>query len=67
MRGRSLEEIDELFQNKVPTREFPKYHCMSVERAKEQALKNTGVMHADARLSSGGERGAKTDKGDTAI
>ncbi|OAL51157.1 MFS transporter [Pyrenochaeta sp. DS3sAY3a] len=45
MRGRSLEEIDELFHNKVPTKEFPKYHCVSAERAREQALKNTG--HVD--------------------
>lgn len=42
MRGRSLEEIDELFNNKVPTKDFPKYHCVSAERAREQALKNTG-------------------------
>lgn len=42
MRGRSLEEIDELFHNRVPTKEFPTYHCISAELAREQALKNTG-------------------------
>lgn len=52
MRGRTLEEIDELFQNRVPTREFPKYHCLSGERAREQALKNVGV-HEDAYGASG--------------
>ncbi|KAJ4295542.1 hypothetical protein N0V90_007555 [Kalmusia sp. IMI 367209] len=41
MRGRSLEEIDEMFQNRVPTWEFPAYHCISADRAREQALKNT--------------------------
>jgi hypothetical protein len=47
MRGRSLEEIDELFHNKVPTKGFPKYHCVSAERAREQALKNTGHVHEE--------------------
>ncbi|KAF1949731.1 MFS transporter [Byssothecium circinans] len=40
MRGRTLEEIDELFINKVPRRDFPTYHCVSSERAREQAIKN---------------------------
>jgi hypothetical protein len=44
MRGRSLEEIDELFQNKVPTRDFARYHCISGEQAREQALRNMGLM-----------------------
>ncbi|KAH8808626.1 MFS transporter [Xylogone sp. PMI_703] len=35
MKGRSLEELDEMFQNRVPRREFPKYQCVSSERAKE--------------------------------
>ncbi|KAF2639753.1 MFS transporter [Massarina eburnea CBS 473.64] len=40
MRGRSLEEIDELFENRVHRRSFPSYHCVSSERAREQAIKN---------------------------
>lgn len=40
MRGRSLEEIDELFQRKVPTKDFASYHCVSGERAREQALES---------------------------
>lgn len=35
MKGRSLEELDEMFQNRVPRRQFPKYQCLSSERAKE--------------------------------
>ncbi|KAF2190562.1 MFS transporter [Zopfia rhizophila CBS 207.26] len=48
MRNRSLEEIDELFRNKVSTREFPTYQCVSSERAKELALKHTGVNSGSA-------------------
>lgn len=43
MKGRSLEELDELFQNRVSVRDFPKYQCVSSERAKEVALKVTHV------------------------
>jgi hypothetical protein len=41
MQGRSLEELDELFQNRVSVKDFPKYHCVSSERAREIALKVT--------------------------
>jgi hypothetical protein len=41
MKGRSLEELDEMFQNRVPRREFPKYQCVSSERAREIAVKQT--------------------------
>lgn len=44
MRGRSLEELDELFQNRVSVKDFPKYQCVSSERAKEIASK---VMDGD--------------------
>lgn len=43
MRNRTLEEIDELFQERVPTRQFARYHCVSSERAREQAVKNVGL------------------------
>lgn len=56
MRGRSLEEIDELFQNRVPRREFPNYHCLSGERAHEQALKNAGIAEAEAEKKMEVER-----------
>lgn len=61
MQGRSLEEIDELFQNEVPTREFAKYHCVSVERAREQALKNTGILDADT-APEGDDKKAKIEQ-----
>ncbi len=37
VKGRTLEEIDELFQNKVSVLDFPKYDCMSGRRAREIA------------------------------
>ncbi|KAI9367628.1 general substrate transporter [Aspergillus egyptiacus] len=40
VRGRSLEEIDEMFRNKVPTRDFPKYVCVESEEAKERGIMN---------------------------
>lgn len=43
MRNRTLEEIDELFQERVPTRQFHKYQCVSSERAREQAIKVVGI------------------------
>lgn len=41
LKGRSLEELDELFRNGVSVRDFPKYECVSSERAKEIAIKVT--------------------------
>ncbi|KAL6241888.1 hypothetical protein RBB50_011133 [Rhinocladiella similis] len=45
-KDRSLEEIDEMFVNKVPRRQFKTYHCISSERAKEIAIKD---MSEDAK------------------
>ena len=42
MKDRSLEELDELFQNRVSVRDFRKYQCVSSERAKEIASKEMG-------------------------
>ncbi|KIW87473.1 uncharacterized protein Z519_11796 [Cladophialophora bantiana CBS 173.52] len=42
MKDRSLEELDELFQNRVSVRDFKKYQCISSERAREVALKEVG-------------------------
>lgn len=56
MRGRTLEEIDELFQNEIPTKEFPKYRCVSSERARELALKHTGVEEAVVGTVEEGEK-----------
>ncbi len=43
MKGRSLEELDEMFQNRVPRRQFPKYECVSSERAREIAVKGVDI------------------------
>lgn len=48
MRNRTLEEIDELFQERVPTRQFPKYICVSAERAREQAIKNVNIQEEES-------------------
>ena len=42
MKDRSLEELDELFQNRVSVRDFKKYQSISSERAREVALKEVG-------------------------
>ncbi|OTA96799.1 hypothetical protein M434DRAFT_389845 [Hypoxylon sp. CO27-5] len=38
MKGRSLEEIDELFEKRVSSREFPTFECQSSSQAHEIAL-----------------------------
>ncbi|EXJ72929.1 uncharacterized protein A1O5_04078 [Cladophialophora psammophila CBS 110553] len=38
VRGRTLEEIDEMFRNKVPTKDFPNYVCVEGEEAKRRGL-----------------------------
>ncbi len=38
-RGRTLEEIDEMFVNRVPRRQCKTYQCVSSERAREIAVK----------------------------
>lgn len=48
-KGRSLEEIDEMFVNRVPRRQFKTYQCVSSERAREIAEKEVG----DATTKSG--------------
>lgn len=40
VRGRTLEEIDEIFRNKVPARDFEKYLCVEIEEARERGAMN---------------------------
>lgn len=40
VRGRTLEEIDEMFRNKVPAKDFPNYVCVETEEASERGLRN---------------------------
>lgn len=37
MKGRSLEELDEIFLNKTPARRFKEYQCTVAERAADDA------------------------------
>jgi hypothetical protein len=43
-KGRSLEEIDEMFVNRIPRRQFKTYQCVSSERAREIAEQEVGDM-----------------------
>jgi hypothetical protein len=36
MKGRSLEELDEIFEAGVPARKFPQYQCRILEGAKQE-------------------------------
>lgn len=44
MKGRSLEEIDQLFAQKVSVRNFPKYHCTVLEGAVHDVQMKTGMF-----------------------
>lgn len=47
VRGRSLEEIEEMFDNKVPARKFESYVCERVEQANVEAMKD--LNHEEAK------------------
>lgn len=38
MKGRSLEELDEIFEAGISARKFPQYRCKIVEEAKQDVL-----------------------------
>ena len=44
LKGRSLEEVDQLFAEKVSVREFPKYHCTILDQALHDVQLNTGLF-----------------------
>ncbi|PGG97440.1 hypothetical protein AJ79_09201 [Helicocarpus griseus UAMH5409] len=54
VRGRTLEEIDEMFRSRVPTKEFPKHVCLENQEARERGLMNVigddkpGATHVEA-------------------
>ncbi|KAL1970126.1 hypothetical protein VTN77DRAFT_6531 [Rasamsonia byssochlamydoides] len=50
MKGRTLEELDEMFQNRVSVRAFPSYQCVSSERARETVLKEMGGLKEPAAI-----------------
>ncbi|KAL1881567.1 hypothetical protein Plec18167_003164 [Paecilomyces lecythidis] len=43
VRGRTLEEIDEMFRNKVPTRDFPSYVCVENLEARQREFDNAAA------------------------
>lgn len=47
VRGRSLEEIEEMFDKNVPARKFQSYVCESVERVNREAAKD--LDHEEAK------------------
>ncbi|KAK2770679.1 hypothetical protein FQN53_005390 [Emmonsiellopsis sp. PD_33] len=51
MNGRSLEEIDELFENRVSVREFSKYQCISSAQAREIAATNVNEKNEEEGMS----------------
>ncbi|KAI5860981.1 general substrate transporter [Durotheca rogersii] len=54
MKGRSLEEIDELFEKRVSTRDFPKFECQSSVRAHDIALHKIEEAKNTTRHVEGG-------------
>jgi len=50
MKGRSLEEIDELFEKRISVKEFPTYECECTRQAHEIAMQkklDASVTHAE--------------------
>ncbi|CAG8977519.1 hypothetical protein HYALB_00008698 [Hymenoscyphus albidus] len=52
VKGRTLEEIDELFQNRVSVRDFPKYECASSTEAREAVIGETPEDYDASRTYS---------------
>jgi len=44
MKGRSLEELDEIFEAGVPARKFKQYECRIVQEAKHELNAQHGVV-----------------------
>jgi pimeloyl-CoA synthetase len=61
-RGRTLEEIDEMFVNKVPRRQFKTYQCVSSERAREIAVKVGGDEGVKAGVTVHAEKVAQAEE-----
>jgi hypothetical protein len=54
VKGRSLEEIEEMFDMRLPAKDFPTYVSRNIEVARQQAEKDlfgtekAGAMHVEA-------------------
>jgi hypothetical protein len=53
MKGRSLEELDELFENRVSVRNFRTYHTAIQDAAVHDVQVNTGAFKEKAMQASG--------------
>lgn len=49
MKGRSLEELDEIFTAGVPARKFESYQCLVREAARIDAVHAKTVEHEDVK------------------
>lgn len=56
MKGRSLEELDELFEAKVPTMKFKQYECNIKDEAAFDVNDKTGMrIEKEREIIGGGE------------
>ena len=57
MKGRSLEEIDELFEKRVPLRQFPRYECECTQNAHNLVAEMVACegSHPDDLVTAGGQ------------
>jgi hypothetical protein len=53
MKGRSLEELDELFENRVSIRNFRTYHTAIQDAAVRDVQVNTAAFKEKAKQASG--------------
>jgi hypothetical protein len=56
MKGRSLEELDEIFAARVPARKFKGYQCLIRDAARIDAVNAEGLQEKEKR-----ETGVKQD------
>ncbi|KAI0482082.1 MFS monosaccharide transporter-like protein [Xylariaceae sp. FL0804] len=63
VRGRSLEEIDEMFEARIPARKFRKYRCTGTHAALEEKKEEAEVDHVEVRGPSS-EGAGSVERGD---
>jgi len=47
MKGRSLEEIDEMFEKRVPIRKFATYECECTKQAHDLVVEKAKIAHTE--------------------
>lgn len=57
MKGRSLEEIDELFEKRVSIKDFPTYECECTKQAREIVTQKVEATVLHSELGLGEEKG----------